>query len=78
MKTSIRKWGNSLGILIPNRYAREANLKEGAMVDITHKGRTIVIKKNKALSLDECLQKIDTNNLHSSVDTGSFVGNETW
>jgi antitoxin MazE len=35
MQTKIQKWGNSLGLRIPRSFAAEAQVKEGAAVDLS-------------------------------------------
>ena len=34
IQTKLRRWGNSIGIVIPNEFLREKNLKEGEEVVI--------------------------------------------
>jgi antitoxin component of MazEF toxin-antitoxin module len=50
MEAVIKKWGNSLGIRIPNLIVRELSLKDGSFVDIKNIGNEIIItpkSKNK-------------------------------
>ena len=35
MKTRVRKWGNSLALLIPKSFATEAGLHEDAAVELS-------------------------------------------
>lgn len=77
MQTKVTKWGNSLGVRIPQWVAEKAEINDGAIVEISLKDDIIVIKKKK-LSLDEMLNDITAENLHSEVDTGSAVGREIW
>ena len=43
MQTKIQKWGNSLGLRIPRSFAAEAQVKEGATVDLSvENGRLLV------------------------------------
>jgi antitoxin component of MazEF toxin-antitoxin module len=41
METIVKKWGNSLGIRIPNAIARELSLKDGSFVDPRKSGHFI-------------------------------------
>ena len=50
MEAVIKKWGNSLGIRIPNLIIRELSLKEGSFVDIKDKGNEIIIKPKNNLN----------------------------
>ncbi len=44
MEATVRKWGNSLGVRIPNLLVRELSLKDGSLVDINDRGKEIIIK----------------------------------
>ena len=69
----MQKWGNSLGIRIPNLIVREFSLKNGSVVNINDNGNEIVIKPVKKSRLSEMLDKIDDQNLHPEVDWGFFA-----
>ena len=64
----VQKWGNSLGIRIPNLLVREFSLKNGSVVNINDNGNEIVIKPVKKSRLSEMLDKINDQNLHQEVD----------
>ena len=74
----VQKWGNSLGIRIPNLIVREFSLKNGSVVNIKDNGNEIIIKPVKKSRLSEMLDKIDDQNLHQEVDWGKPVGKEIW
>ena len=80
MKTSIRRWGNSLALRIPRSYASETRISEGSDVELTLKSGTLVVRplRRKRHSLHELLKRITEMNRHGSVDTGKPVGKETW
>ena len=78
METVVKKWGNSLGVRIPNHIARGLSLKDGSSVDINYKGEEIIIKPIKKNILSEMLSLINEQNLHEEIDTGNPVGNEVW
>ena len=78
MEAVVKKWGNSLGIRIPNHIARGLSIKDGSFVDINNKGKEIIIKPIKKNKLSEMLEKINEQNLHEEIETGSPVGNEIW
>jgi len=77
METMIQKWGNSLGIRIPNQLVREYSLKNGSVVNINDNGNEIVIKPVKKNRLPEMLEKINDQNLHREITTEP-VGKEIW
>ena len=80
LTTKIQKWGNSLALRIPKSYAQEANLEEGASVDIKVEENNIIIsakkKKKNKYSLEELLSDIKPENLHGEIDFGPPVGKE--
>ena len=78
MEAVVKKWGNSLGIRIPNLMARELSLKDGSYVDINDRGKEIVIKPVRKNKLSEMLDKINEKNLHAEIETGEPVGKEIW
>lgn len=80
MVAIVAKWGNSLAIRIPQNLAKEIQLIEGDEVDLAVVDGKIVIKpiSRKRYSLDELVDAITPENLHTEVDTGIAVGNEAW
>lgn len=77
MQLKVAKWGNSIGVRIPQWVAEQAEINDGSIVEIDFKDDTILIKKKK-LSLEEVLNNITPENLHKEIDTGSEVGGEIW
>jgi antitoxin MazE len=76
MEAVIKKWGNSLGIRIPNLIVKDLSLKDGSLVEIRDEGNKIVIRpKNK---LSEMLNLINETNIHEEVETNGPVGKELW
>jgi len=78
MEAMVQKWGNSLGLRIPNLIARELSLKNGSVVNINKNGEEITIKPVKKKSLAEMLNDVNETNIHKEVDWGKPVGNEIW
>ena len=78
METMVQKWGNSLGIRIPNLIVREFSLKNGSVVNINDNGNEIVIKPVKKSRLSEMLDEINDQNIHQEVETKGPVGKEIW
>lgn len=77
---TIRPWGNSVGIRLPQAVTKEAGVDVGQRLDISlEDGRIVLTPVKKELAgLDSLLGKITPENLHSSVDTGEAQGNEAW
>jgi antitoxin MazE len=78
MKTTARKWGNSLAIRVPKRVAEEAGLREKDAVEIeVHEG-TLVVRPHlrRVYRLEDLLKRITSRNTHRKVDFGGPVGRE--
>jgi len=78
MEAVVKKWGNSLGIRIPNLVARQLSLKDGSYINIEDKEQKIIITPIKKNRLSEMLSKINEQNLHEKIETGGPVGKEIW
>ncbi len=61
MIISVNKWGNSLGIRLPNDFKQEFNLKAGSKIKIKSKNNKIII------------EPINLENLSNQVDLDSLV-----
>jgi antitoxin MazE len=55
MNIKLKKWGNSLGLLIPHKLAASLNFNKNSTVEIAESKRTLVI------TLDELLSSIPPN-----------------
>ena len=78
MEAVVKKWGNSLGIRIPNLIVRELSLKDGSFVDINNNGNEILIKPIQKNNLSDMLTLITEENIHEEIKSTGPVGNEIW
>jgi antitoxin MazE len=80
MVGTIAKWGNSLAIRIPQNLAKEINLTEGSEVQLVLIDGKLTIEPitRRRYSLEELIEAITAENLHTEIDTGVAVGNEVW
>ncbi len=80
MQTTIRKWGNSLGLRIPKAFAEEAGVSAGSEVilAIIEGGLVIRPAHPRKYALDELLCRVTDENRHDEFDSGSPVGREAW
>ncbi|WP_421657804.1 AbrB/MazE/SpoVT family DNA-binding domain-containing protein [Leptothermofonsia sp. ETS-13] len=80
MVATVAKWGNSLAVRIPQHIAKEIQLTEGTEVELMVIDGNLVIKPRprRRYSLEELVASITPENLHSEVESGIAVGNETW
>lgn len=77
MPQTIVKWGNSLGLRIPQSIAEQIKLSEGSQVVLEVVDGNLMIKpKRTKYSLDALLEDITPSNIHGETDTGRPVGNE--
>lgn len=79
MTIKITRWGNSLGIRIPKQIAEQAQLDEGDEIEISREENRLIItpQKNK-YTLEELLDGMTDEHLHSEVDWGESMGREQW
>ncbi len=78
MEAVVKRWGNSLGIRIPNIIARNKTLNDGVPVEITETEDGILISPKPRRILSEMLEQISMENVHDEIETGDVVGNEVW
>jgi antitoxin MazE len=79
MITKVQKWGNSLGVRIPKAVAKDAEIREGASVDLRMEdGRVVIVPVKKTYTLEELVSRITAKNRHPETDWGPPVGREVW
>lgn len=81
MATSVRKWGNSLAVRIPQPIAEQANLKEGVNVSfyVSDQGSIIVSpKRQRKYTLEELLEGVSPEDFEGETQWGEPVGEEVW
>lgn len=77
---SIRKWGNSLAIRIPQALAGHLEVTEGAPVELRVRDGELIVRpvRSKKLSLGELLRNCKPSQLHGDTDFGPDVGREVF
>lgn len=80
MQTRVQKWGNSLALRIPKAFAIQVGLDDNSTVEVTLQDGMLVIvpTPRQPYILDDLLAAVTDENLHSEVDTGEYVGQESW
>jgi antitoxin MazE len=79
MRTQVGKWGNSLAVHIPRKYAKDLGLKEGMTLDVSLvKGGLVFRTRGGSYTLDELVAGITPENRHGESDWGEAAGNEAW
>jgi antitoxin MazE len=75
----IVKWGNSLAVRIPGKYAKDLGLEEGMTLDVSLVVRNLVPHpRSGPYTLDELVAGIPPENRHGETDWGEAVGKEAW
>jgi antitoxin MazE len=77
MQAYIQKWGNSLGLRIPLRMAKQLNLHQGSAVTLEIEEGRIIVQPPK-YCLDSMLNEITPNNQHHLIANDEKKGSEEW
>ncbi len=81
VKVHVSKWGNSLGLRIPAKLAREYSITDGSELEVVEEDGAIILRPSKSpkpFSLHELAAKITPQNRHDETDWESPVGREEW
>ncbi len=79
MTNIVNKWGNSLGLRIPQPVANQVGLTAGTVVSIEVVNNTLVVSPvKKKYQLDELLEGITPELIGGEYDWGEPVGKEVW
>lgn len=78
--TKIKKWGNSMGVLIPKGIIQKVGATEGSEFDLkvvegSNEIRLVPRKQQKQYTLQDLLSKCKPENRHNEIDWG-IEGNE--
>lgn len=75
----VTKWGDSLGVTLPQDIALKMGLKEGTSLSISTDSNRIILSLDKPkYTLDELLQNVTSEMQHDECDWGEPVGEENW
>ncbi len=81
MKVKISKWGNSVGVRLPKRYADELGLRPGTIVDLEKEGSRLAIetapqRKIPHYRLDDLLAQIKPGMVPPSYEDWGILPSE--
>ncbi|ASK62254.1 AbrB/MazE/SpoVT family DNA-binding domain-containing protein [Virgibacillus phasianinus] len=77
MTTKVQKWGNSLGVRIPQRVAERFDIENGSELELSVDEKGIILKPVvEDPTLEELLDQITEDNRHEEIDFGKSEGNE--
>ncbi len=80
MRVKVQKWGNSLAVRIPKPFAEEADLEEGADLNLSVRDGKLVaapVVQGK-YTLGQMLRRITKENIHEETEWGRPMGRESW
>lgn len=80
VKAKVQKWGNSLGLRIPDALAKQINVKAGTAVSIeVDDGRLVVVPDTSGhYRLDDLIDAITDENRHALAEFDPPRGREVW
>lgn len=83
MRITIKRWGNSSGMVIPNVVMKELNLRPGQSVEAQVSNNQLILTPiSRRYSLDELLAQCDMNAAELSEQDvwgkSTPVGDEIW
>ncbi len=78
VKIRAKKWGNSLGIRLPNLYVKELGIDNETELNLAMDKDKLIITKEKKPDLDKLLDLVTKENIHGEINWGNSVGKEIW
>lgn len=76
---TLKKWGNSIGLVLPASLAKEIQLVSGTKVEIDVADESFVVRKAPGQSrIEELCSEITLENLHGETVWGLPQGDEAW
>lgn len=83
MRITIKKWGNSAGVIIPGAIMKELNMQVGQSMEAQVIDNQVVLKPlSKRYTLEELLAQCDSNAASATEDelwgNAGPMGNEVW
>jgi len=68
MTATVQKWGNSLGVRIPQRIAKKFDVVNGSKLEVVATEKGIVLKPvNNDPTLEELLARCSPENAHEEI-----------
>ncbi|MDJ0660857.1 MAG: AbrB/MazE/SpoVT family DNA-binding domain-containing protein [Crocosphaera sp.] len=75
----ITKWGNSLGIRLPQEIIKQLGWQEGVKLSLSLENECLILSSTKPkYNLDQLLKDSDPEAQHEEIDWGEAEGEENW
>jgi antitoxin MazE len=79
MQATIKKWGNSLALRIPQAVARQIHVEEGDPVELNVAADALQVRPARPrYRLADLMRKVTPANRHKETDWGTPQGKEVW
>jgi antitoxin MazE len=79
MQTTIKKWGNSLAVRLPQHIAADLRIEEGVAVELAIEDNALIVKPaRKKYQLAELLKSHKKSQNHKESSWGRAKGKEVW
>jgi antitoxin MazE len=78
MRARIQRWGNSLALRLPKAVVESLGVGEGSLIGLEERNGELVIKPMHQYPLEELLEGVSSENIHTEVSTGTPRGKESW
>ncbi|HLR67231.1 MAG TPA: AbrB/MazE/SpoVT family DNA-binding domain-containing protein [Virgibacillus sp.] len=77
MTATVQKWGNSLGVRIPQKIAKQFDVVNGSKLEVIATDQGIMLKPvDNDSTLEELLAKVTPENKHDEINFGGPTGRE--
>ncbi len=77
MEVQFSKWGNSVALRVPSKVAEALQISPGSIADLDlRKDRLVITPRSHTYKLEDLLDKISADNVHSETSTGNALGAE--
>ncbi|HWE01463.1 MAG TPA: hypothetical protein VG326_03565 [Tepidisphaeraceae bacterium] len=71
----VKKWGSSMAVVIPSRFAKTRRINVGMLIDLEP---VRIVKVRRRYKLSELLGQFKPRHRHGEWDLGEPVGKEFW
>ncbi len=80
MKSTVKRWGNSLAVRLPKDLAQTLELDEGSDItlEIVQDGLLVKSSKPQRPDLEALLRGVTRETIHDQTDWGEVAGKEAW
>ena len=76
MPVKVKKWGDSMAVLIPSQFAKLRKIAVGSVIDI--EALRVVRARRRRYRLSELMTGFKRRHRHGEWKLGGRVGKETW